>query len=387
MSNYHIVLCSDSNYFRYVFVLLQSLFNTIRPSYGSADDTVSFHLIVNDDVNIEQQSKICDEFALRNEKYLKSEFHLYKVDDELFSSCSSWGRDFPESKATYYRLLIDRVLPENIDTVLYLDVDMMFVDDFRLIFDNNDVSDYLLGGVVEVALVLKDYPVEKKSGKTLDYDLSGYINGGLLLLNLKASREIKFSTQLMDFVATHNVTFHDQTAINYLCYSGVLKGNELFKNGPILLIDYRYNFMQGVAFVELDSNSGIYNHFNGHVHPLSKTIEVEEYQNSVNNIVLVHFNLSKPWKPKAFGFNDQSCYAASALFDRFYSSWYQIANVIPEIPFKFNLNARDVIINSALSDVKQLLRKRYRSNRMLIIYGLAVLLVLQVIFFILSLIL
>lgn len=385
MNSYNIVVCTDKNYLKYVLVLFQSLFDSLRPDYGSKDDIINFHLIVNDDVDIDEQAKLCNAFSKRNADKLANNFSFYKVDDKHFANCSEWGRAFPESKGTYYRFFIDKLLPETIDTALYIDVDMLFTDDFRLVFDTNDVSNYLVAGIVDSALVIKDYPVSRATKIPLKYSLDNYINGGFLLLNLKACREIALCEQLLKFVNEHDVIYHDQTAINYLCLSGKLEGTERFANGPLLNIAPRFNAQQCLGFI--DSSKPELSHIKSGERIMTKPLSFEEYEDALKHPVIIHFNLSKPWKPSRISFSATSVYITNAFVSEGFEKWYKTVDSVQEINIGYDKNAQYDLVNETICELKKLIAKRYKSSRKIAIFGLIGLFLLQIALFVICLVL
>lgn len=387
MTTYNIVVCSDKNYIPFVLVLFQSLFDNLRADYGTKGDKVNFHIILGDDVGIDEQKDLFSSFSARNSNRLSNEIFCYQVSNDFFKNCSEWGRVCKDSKGAYYRLLIDQIIPSDIDTVLYLDIDMLFRDDFRLIFDENDISEYLLGAVRDSGLITEDYPLNRASKAVLKFDLSQYINSGFLLLNLKACREIGFSDILVKFMNTHDLQYHDQTAINYVCYAGEVSKLQRFRNGVIKMLDIRFNFQQSIAFLKLNSSSGMYETIAGILPVMSQHFSSKEIIDAKNSMVLAHFNYSKPWSPKVIEFNELASFVVCPMFDDLANTWFEINNKTPECIVKYDLFINCERINSAFIEQRRLLKRRYRSNRKLIIAGISFLFILQILLFALSVIL
>lgn len=101
------------------------------------------------------------------------------------------------SPYTLLRLLID-LLPNMPDKILYLDIDVLFNRDIRLLYDI-DISDY------EYASARDHY------GKYLiKYD---YINAGVILFNMKKIKETGLLVKARDLMRKKKYTFADQDAI------------------------------------------------------------------------------------------------------------------------------------------------------------------------------
>lgn len=101
------------------------------------------------------------------------------------------------SPYTLIRLFADLV-PEIPDKVLYLDADIMFNRDLRLLYDI-DVRD------VEYAAARDHY------GKYLISP--NYVNAGVLLFNMKMARETGLFEKARELIKTKKLTFADQSAI------------------------------------------------------------------------------------------------------------------------------------------------------------------------------
>lgn len=104
------------------------------------------------------------------------------------------------SPYTLLRLLAD-LIPEIPDKLLYLDVDIMFNRDIRLLYDI-DIEGY------EYAAARDHY------GKYLLNP--NYINAGVLLLNMKYIKETGLFIKARELIKTKKLLFADQSAI-YRC--------------------------------------------------------------------------------------------------------------------------------------------------------------------------
>ncbi len=114
---------------------------------------------------------------------------------EDFSGCPNEGAYC--SPYTLIRLFADKIdiLP---DKILWLDADIMFNRDIRLLYDI-DVSDY------EYAAARDHY------GKYLIHP--HYINAGVLLFNLKEMKKTGIFEKARQFIKTKKLVFADQSAL------------------------------------------------------------------------------------------------------------------------------------------------------------------------------
>lgn len=155
-------------------------------------------------------SRIKPEYiAISNEKiqFLTDIVRKYNKDNQVvkvdvtdiyeteFGGCPNEGAYC--SPYTLLRLFAD-IVPDMPDKLLYLDIDIMFNKDIRLLYDV-DVTDY------EYAAARDHY------GKYLINP--NYINAGVLLLNLKKIKETKLLEKSRQLIKTKKLMFADQSAV------------------------------------------------------------------------------------------------------------------------------------------------------------------------------
>ena len=114
---------------------------------------------------------------------------------EYFAGCPNEGAYC--SPYTLIRLFAD-LLPQIPDKLLYLDADIMFNRDVHLLYDV-DVEGY------EYAAARDHY------GKYLIYP--NYINAGVLLFNMKRSRETGLFVRAREWIRKKKLVFADQSAL------------------------------------------------------------------------------------------------------------------------------------------------------------------------------
>ncbi len=147
--------------------------------------------------------------AISNEKiqFLTDIVRKYNKDNQVvkvdvtdiyeteFGGCPNEGAYC--SPYTLLRLFAD-IVPDMPDKLLYLDIDIMFNQDIKLLYDV-DVTDY------EYAAARDHY------GKYLINP--NYINAGVLLLNLKKIKETKLLEKSRQLIKTKKLMFADQSAV------------------------------------------------------------------------------------------------------------------------------------------------------------------------------
>lgn len=199
-----IIVCStDNNYVMPLCVMLCSLLENNR------GEEIQIHVLCG---NVSDDNKeILSRLILKYKKHII--FH--DMDDNDFS-------DFPIkekyqvqsiSLATYYRLFLPKILPDNIKKVIYIDCDIIVRHSLRPLWNLN-LEDYAIAGVLDPE---NNLPY---SYNRLKYPQSaGYFNAGLLVINLDYWRKTKAMENFYSIVAQKNIElkYHDQDIIN-VCF-------------------------------------------------------------------------------------------------------------------------------------------------------------------------
>lgn len=184
------------------------------------------------------------------------------------------GSDFDQAyvsvhitKAAYYRLKIASILP-NISKCLYMDCDILVLNDLTELFDT-DLENNVLAGVRPASV---DQEAQISRGFK---ESSCYINSGVMLLDLEKIRRENLEERFLT-LAKHKYQFHDQDIINFAC-EGKIKRLDLKFNIPTVYI------MQKGEQVK-------------HKAALEKNYTKEEIQYALKNKVVLHFlGTIKPW--------------------------------------------------------------------------------------------
>ena len=134
------------------------------------------------------------------------------IDMRRFANFKTWTNG---SKAAWARFLIPTLLAD-VDVCLYSDCDMLFVANPREMLDVFQDSDVFLAGHLDPS------PTAVVEGRRYwqdgGIDEIGYLNSGLLFMNLKAFREANIEGRCFEFAALHpEMEYVDQTTLNYVC--------------------------------------------------------------------------------------------------------------------------------------------------------------------------
>lgn len=176
-------------------------------SVNNADEDICFHVIVDNGVTwwhkhqlrtiVKENGRHTIVFHVFDESWIKSYPKIGSVKDNYMT------------KATYYRLMVTKMLPENIDRVIYLDGDII-VDRPLSYFQEVDLTGKSVACVTDMSEDMHDYD-------RLGYDKKlGYFNAGVLVINLKYWREHHVIDEFMDIILKqpNRIKFHDQDVLN-----------------------------------------------------------------------------------------------------------------------------------------------------------------------------
>lgn len=251
MSNFDVICCPDVNYATHCGVMLTSLFE------NNKSHKINVYILC-----VSLPNDIIDRFRRLVEIY-GHKLSVINIDETLFINCP-----IPPKRhitiSTYYRFIIADVLPKDLNRVLYLDCDLIVLNDISEFFEQ-DISNVGIGAVNDIAC----YHLDVFNRLEYSSELS-YFNSGVLLINLDYWRSNNLSGLLFDYVNNNQdkILFHDQDALNVI-----------FKNDKIML-PLRFNMQSQFlkkANIDLLQNK-------------SEIIE------NINNILVVHFTGgNKPW--------------------------------------------------------------------------------------------
>lgn len=187
-------------------------------------------------------------------------------------------REEPEIKLeTYFRLLIPEIFV-NFNNVLYLDCDLVVIDDLAY-FLHLDLQDKLLAASRDIAEIGNIYGKQQGAheyvrGKLELKNANDYFNAGVLLINIKKFRETFTSKYLLEFAEATKLRYQDQDSLNVLC------------EDKVKFISQKWNFTADPV--------------NQHVHWLANfapAFIARDYLKSESEPKIVHFNgPHKPWK-------------------------------------------------------------------------------------------
>ena len=116
------------------------------------------------------------------------------------------------SVADYYRIALPSLLPD-VDKIIYIDTDVINFKDLSEMYSINfEKNIYFKGTLDQIGLINELGNIR---------NIKKYTNAGVLLMNLKLIRKDGIEKQLRDYIKTHFLNHHDQTALNAVCYKNL----------------------------------------------------------------------------------------------------------------------------------------------------------------------
>jgi lipopolysaccharide biosynthesis glycosyltransferase len=167
----------------------------------------------------------------------------YYIIPNIFGSARKWGN----TSTVYYKLLIPLIFSE-FERIIFLDGDTLIFKDilemYRLPFNKN----YVLGYPFHSPWLVDDLGV---------YSIY-YINGGILIFNIKEIRRTNADIKLLEYTMNNfdKVNFLEQDTINYIFFNKIgllpLKyGVYLFGNFIEFKKEYLYKFRFKLNLTEM----------------------------------------------------------------------------------------------------------------------------------------
>lgn len=204
-----IVLSTDNKYVMHCCVTIASILEN--------NDDIDLY-IISDDLSVENQEILNDLVS----RYKCSIKYLF-VDSKLLNNLPMpEGNDMSHiSIATYFRLFIPQLIPQNISKVLYLDCDIVVRHSLRELW-HTDIHEYALAAVYQN----DSWALDCKAHSRLDIPVSfGYFNAGVLLINLEFWRENNSFEKIIHFISNKYdlIISHDQDVLNAIFYDKTLR--------------------------------------------------------------------------------------------------------------------------------------------------------------------
>ena len=288
-STIHVVFCSDGNYIEYLATSLASVY------HNNLENDIHFH-VFSYDVSEDQLAKI---------RAQGGNISVYKIDDADLEKYDGQSSLAHINKSTYIRLLVPRLLPENVNRFVYLDVDTLCFSSLAALQAIN-IDD------VVCAVVTDNSPeINRKNSQRIGMTDARYFNAGFLYINRDAwlTHEVERKTQDILRERKGQLKYLDQDALNI-----VLENKVVFINKKWNLLYTLLNEEQQQNFIYHPESVPVIMHFTGGRKPWYR-----EHQGTGQHLYLFYRNFTV-WRDvplRSFGSRmratDYRVYARNAL--------------------------------------------------------------------------
>lgn len=199
-----IFFSTDDNYIPYLDVAIRSLIENASKQY-------KYRIIV-------LNTGLKEDGVRKVKKNENDDFKIDFVDisAEVEAIKSRFKNVYHFSVVTYYRLFISSLFPQY-DKVLYLDCDLVVLGDVSKLY-NTELGKNILGAAPE-QFVQNTKEFRLYAQKALGVNPDGYVNAGVLLMNLKEFRKCEIEEKFVNLITEYDFDLldPDQAYLNYLC--------------------------------------------------------------------------------------------------------------------------------------------------------------------------
>lgn len=207
----HIVFCGDSKYVPMLGISMTSVV------WNNLDSRIVFHLLV-DEVQPKDLVRL-EHFVKLYRNVAGVQVHKIPADWPEMKFFSSMDSPYPV--AVNYRLLLPKILGDEVQKILYLDGDIICRGSIAELWQA-DLGSLLAAGVPD--------PLEAMHRRRLP-EVKRYVNSGVLLMNLQLWRQENILGRAMECYQTmKDFGYPDQDVINRVC------------NGRIGLLPQSWNY-------------------------------------------------------------------------------------------------------------------------------------------------
>ena len=201
-----IFFASDDNYLPYLAVAIRSIADN-----GTDGNVYDIKILTNGFSREGEQ-------ILRSMELPRVEIEIVNVNEAVTAHRGHLKKRLRDyySESIYYRIFIGSLYPE-LERAIYLDCDIVLVDDVAKLYDE-DMGDAIIAAVADESI--PDVPAFcKYVDKWVGVPVERYINSGVLLMNLVEFRRAGIERRITSLVSSHNfdTVAPDQDYLNFLC--------------------------------------------------------------------------------------------------------------------------------------------------------------------------
>lgn len=248
--NIDLTCSTDDNYIQHCMAMLCSVFE------NNSKHKITVH-VLHHDLSIKAQDFIRS-LAGRYNNNVK----FYNIDENEIGNVSLSENHPDLSVATYYRILLPSLLPENISRVLYLDCDVIVLRDISMLYNLN-LENYGVAAVKDVT------PGDDNHRRVMGLELDDRaFCAGVLMINLEYWRVHHSQQNMLKFLKkmSGKLVMEDQDMLNHEFHKCWFQ------------LPYKYGYTP-MAIAPIDKNQ--------------KWIDIKEYVFSPS---IIHYSAHvKPW--------------------------------------------------------------------------------------------
>lgn len=248
----NILVTLNSNYVPPLKVMLKSLF--LNNSHALFTIYIMHSSLTEEELRMLQQ-------------FVEKDGHKLKV----ITITEAYFQDAPVikhyTKEMYYRLLAFKFLPEDVEKILYLDPDILVINEIDKLYET-DISDYLFAAAYHDLATVK----ELNKLRLLPYEIDAYYNSGVLLMNVSKQRKMINEQEIYDFVEKNKLKLilPDQDILNGLYSKEIKKVDEIYYNYDARFYPYYKLVSKGKVDLDFVINNTSIIHFCGKKKPWHK---------------------------------------------------------------------------------------------------------------------
>lgn len=202
MEKINVAFAADNNYAQHVAVAIASVIKNIK-----SKNSLRFFLL----------SDGIENTLLNRIKETVSRLHAELVIIDL-SKVLDFEKVYTSdhiSRAAYFRLALPDILPSNVTKIIYLDTDLLVLDDITKLWEM-DLEGMPLAAVPDYGIMASNRSMKEKQ-KTIGLPKEAdYFNSGVMVIDVSKWRKYGYAQAVADVVAKHKLRHHDQDALNWV---------------------------------------------------------------------------------------------------------------------------------------------------------------------------
>lgn len=202
MNYFNLLYCHDKNYNIQTFVSINSLLN-------NSQNGIFRIFIIHEDPD---SFKYFEE-KLNESKKIES-INIFKFEDNNYFFPNTEGKHV--SKATYYRLFISDYLPHDLDSLIYVDSDVIAIKKIDDIFELNLKKLKFSKNIISACVETKKLGPDHDLFKNMKLEGSGYFNAGVMFIDYSKWKEKTSVDKFLKVLKKYSdkIIFWDQDVLN-----------------------------------------------------------------------------------------------------------------------------------------------------------------------------